>query len=86
MEKTRKFLKLAIFAQLGACIGRVLAKYLHYAQHPTWYEWQSAPWYTGILVTLAVTFVTVTLTTLAYFLLGRYIKKRNGEPNGSAEE
>jgi len=76
MERIHKFLKLAIFAQLGACIGRVFAKYLHYAQHPHLYLWQSAPWYTGILVTLAVTFVTVMLTTAAYFLVERYMKKR----------
>ena len=86
MEKFHKFLKLAIFAQLGACIGRVFAKYLHYAQHPHFYLWQSAPWYMGILVTLAVTFVTVTLTTAAYFLIGRYMKKRTQHMTESEKE
>ena len=76
MEKVHKFFKPFIFVQLGACVGRVLAKCYDYVKHPALYEFQSAPWYLSILVTVVFTAVTVLLSTIAYFVIGHIIKKR----------
>lgn len=76
MKKLHVFLKVFIFVQLGACVGRVLANYCDYVQHPALYEIQSAPWYTGSLITVILTAITVTVTTAAYFIVGGVIKKR----------
>jgi len=65
-----------IFAELGVCIGRILAKYLHYVQHPHLYELYSAPWYTGIMITAVLTASIVAITAIAYFVVGHIIKKR----------
>ena len=76
MEQTHKFLKIFFFVQLGACAGRVLAQYLHYVRYPGIYELQSAPWYTGITLTLLLTAVTAGLTALAWWLVGQKLKKQ----------
>ncbi len=79
MKQFHKFLKLFIFAQLGTCLGRVLHRYLDFVNHPGLYTMQSAPWYTGIILTVILTAVTVTITTIAYFVVGHVIKKRQQE-------
>lgn len=79
MKKLHVFLKVFIFVQLGACVGRVLANYYDYVQHPAIYEVWSAPWYTRSLITVILMAITVTITTVAYFIVGRVIKKREGK-------
>ena len=79
MKKLHVFLKVFIFVQLGACVGRVLANYVDYVQHPALYQFQSAPWYTQSLITVALTAITVTITAVAYFVVGHVIKKREGK-------
>jgi len=76
VKDLHKFLRVFIWVQLGACSGRVLQKYLHFVNHPEVYASYSAPWYTGITVTVLFTAITVLLTTIAYFVVGRIIKKR----------
>ena len=65
-----------LFAQLGACAGRVLQRYLAYRSHPEIYEFYSAPWYTGILITLLLTVIMVTITAIAYLVVGHLLRKR----------
>ena len=79
MKKVRLFLKLFFFAQLGACVGRVVVNCIDYLQHPAIYEIQSAPWYTASLITALLTAVTAAITAVAYILIGRIIRKREGE-------
>ena len=79
MKKLHTFLKVFIFVQLGACVGRVLANYVDYVRHPLLYQTWSAPWYTGSLIAVILTAITVTITTVAYFIVGRVIKKREGK-------
>ena len=55
MKQIRTFLKVFLFAQLGTCLGRALWLYVDYRRRPALYEMQSAPWYTGALVTAAFT-------------------------------
>ena len=76
MEKLHTYLKVFLFVQLGGCLGRVLAQYGDYRMHPDVYMLYSAPWYTGILITLLLTAITVTLTAIAYFAVGHILKKR----------
>ena len=76
MKQLHKFLKAFIFVQLGACCGRVLAKYLDFVNHPEVYAYYSAPWYTGIAITVLLTAITLLLTAIAYFVVGHIIKKR----------
>ena len=81
MKKTHQFFKVFIFVQLGACFGRILAKYIDYVKHPKVYEMQSAPWYTSIVITVILTIITVTITTIAYFIVGYFSKKRHNNQN-----
>lgn len=81
MKELHTFLKNFILVQLGACSGRILAKYLDYKKHPDLYAMQSAPWYYSILFTMMLTAVMVTLTVIAYFIVGHIIKKRNLKDN-----
>ena len=88
MNQLHRFLKTFIFVQLGACCGRVLFRYLDYVNHPEWYALRSAPWYTGILLTVMLTAGMVLLTFLAYVLVGYVLKKRQraGEEDSLTEE
>ena len=79
MKELHRFLKVFIFVQLGACSGRVLTRYLDYINHPARYAMQSAPWYDSLLLTVLLTAITVTLTAIAYFTVGRILKKRGEE-------
>lgn len=85
MKKLHTFLKVFLFVQLGGCFGRVLAQYGDYKMHPALYEFYSAPWYTGILITAVLTAITVTLTAIAYFVVGHILKKRVGKSTETTE-
>ena len=76
MERIRTFLKVFLFVQLGACLGRALWLFIDYKCRPMVYEAQSAPWYTGALVTAAFTAATAVLTLAAYLILGHIMRKR----------
>ena len=76
MKRTRLFLKCFLFVQLGSCLGRFLWQYVDYKRNPGLYALNSAPWYTGPLVTAAFTAVTVSLTLAAYLILGAVMRKR----------
>lgn len=76
MMQLHKFLKIFIFVQLGFCCGHVLQRYLDFVNHPEIYAYYSAPWYTGITITVILTVITVLITTIVYFLVGNIIKKR----------
>lgn len=43
MKGLRKFLKVFIVVQLGACSGRMLQKYLDFVTPPELYAYYSAP-------------------------------------------
>ena len=75
MKRFQKILLILIFVQIGACLLRAFAIYNDFTRHPDLYATYSAPWYTGILVTAAVTAVMVLVTVIIYFAVGRIIKK-----------
>ncbi len=79
MKKLKDFLKLLIAVQLGTCFGFVLSRYMDYRKHPGLYEMNSAPWYTGIQVTLLATVVGVALTAIAYWFVCRRMKQKSGK-------
>ena len=76
MKGLHKFLKVFIWVQLGSCCGRVLQRYLDFVNHHEIYAYYSAPWYTGITITVILTAITVLVTTIVYFIVGRIIKKQ----------
>ena len=76
MKGLHKFLKVFIWVQLGSCCGRVLQRYLDFVNHPEIYAYHSDPWYTGIAITVILTAITVLITTIAYFVVGHIMKKR----------
>lgn len=57
MKKLNSFLNVVIGATGGSFIGRSICVVLDFHNHPNLYAMQSAPWYTGILVSGAVTLV-----------------------------
>ena len=73
MKELHKFLKVFIFVQLGACCGRVLAKYLDFVKHPELYAMQSTPWYVSIMLTVMLSAIMIILTTIAYYIVCRII-------------
>ena len=81
LKKIHTFLKCFIFVQLGAFFGDSLAEYINYRRYPERYEIMSAPWYTQILISALLTAIAVFLTALAYFILGRIIKKKKAQNN-----
>ena len=76
MKQLHKFLKIFIFLQLGSCCGRVLQMYLDFLNYPEIYAYNSAPWYTGITITVIFTAITVLITAIAYFVIGHILKKK----------
>ena len=81
MKGLRKFLKVFIWVQVGACFGRVLQKYLDFVNNPEAYAYYSAPWYTDIIITVILTAITVFIPTIAYFVVCYTIKKREQTDN-----
>jgi hypothetical protein len=79
MKKARVFLKHFIFVELGMWVGKFLASYTHYKRYPGFYETMSAPWYTEILFSAALTGIIVALTFAAYLILGRIIRKKESQ-------
>lgn len=75
MKKLHRLLELLIFAQIGIFLVCAAARYLDYVRHPEVYAAQSAPWYTSILLTLALTAVTAGITAAAYFAVGQRLKR-----------
>ena len=59
-----------------ACFLRVFAIYNDFTRHPDLYATYSAPWYTSIIVTAAITAVMVVITAIIYLAVGRIVKKR----------
>lgn len=76
LKKAREFLKLFIFVDLGAAMGRSIAMYSHYKKYPKFYEIRSTPWYTELVARLLVTALVVAVAFTAYVIIGRIIKKR----------
>ena len=79
MEALKRFLKIFFFVQLGFCCGRVLQQYLDYVRFPERYMMQSAPWYTGILLSILFTAVTASLTGIAWWSVSAVLRKRRAE-------
>lgn len=79
MKELHKFLKALLFVQLGACTARVIERYMDYTKHPELYAAQSAPWYSGIMLTVLLFAATILITTIAYFVVGYLIKKRSDQ-------
>ncbi|MBQ8910000.1 MAG: hypothetical protein IJY91_03045 [Oscillospiraceae bacterium] len=73
MKELHKFLKVFIFFQLGACLADVYEKFTHFTNNPGLYD---EPLYYGITLTLARSAGLILLTTIAYFVVGHIIKKR----------
>ena len=86
MKRVRLFLKCFIFVQLGFCLGRFLWQYVDFKRNPVLYEINSAPWYTGPLVTGVITAVSFSLTLAAYLILGAAIRRRDRITGKNSED
>ena len=76
-KKIRKFFIFFIAAQIGCCLGRVLAVYNDYLRHPQLYAINSAPWYVYLIPTIVITGVMVLTTAIVYFIISFVIKKKH---------
>ena len=79
MKELHKFLKAFIFVQLGACTARVIERYVDYIKYPELYAAQSAPWYSGIMLTVLLSAAAILITTIAFFVVGYLLKKRSDQ-------
>lgn len=74
-EKLRKAIKVVLGGALGIFIGRSLWLRQDVIARPELYEANSAPWYTPLLFEGAVLLGLFLLAGLAWWLLGRRMKK-----------
>jgi len=75
MKFFRDFLKVFFFVQLGGFVGEALRTYINYRNNIELYRTYSAPWYAPILVAGGLTAVTLVLTSVAFWLVDRKLKK-----------
>lgn len=69
MKKMYNMLKLLIWCFIGVFIGSSIYQYYDYKTYPDLYIWQSAPWYTGIVIRgMFTTLVVVILLILLWFM------------------
>ncbi|MBR5390990.1 MAG: hypothetical protein IK141_06825 [Clostridia bacterium] len=82
MKKANRILNVVLCAFLGGFIGHALFLLWDRKKNPGFYDMQSAPWYTGLLVSGAFALAGVLLCLLLKFLLRRRMKKnaRDAEP------
>ena len=76
MKRLQKFLIITISLLLGACAFRSFAIYNDFTRHPDLYATYSSPWYSSIIVTIAITLVLIATITVIYFIVGYINKKR----------
>lgn len=74
MKRLCGILKTAIWCLLGVLLGSTIYTLWDYKAHPGLYEMQSAPWYTGLLLSAGVTAVLVLVLAVILAVL----KKRTG--------
>ena len=77
MKKANHILNIVIGACIGVFIGRTLFLLRDHKKNPDLYAMQSAPWYTGLLVSGAFTLAVVVLCLLLKLLLLRRMKKNS---------
>lgn len=78
LQIIRDFLKTFIFVELGAGTARCFAEYFEYQKYKGTIL-TSAPWYTGIVVTMILTAIVVAVSFIIWLILGYIIKKKSGE-------
>ncbi len=75
MKKLNQFLNILIGAFIGVFIGRGIYVYWDIKTHPDLYAAWSAPWYTYILVSGAVTLAVVVVAVIAKIIIKKYMRK-----------
>ncbi len=75
MKKLNNFLNILIGAFVGVFVGRGIYVYWDFKTHPDLYAVQSAPWYTSILVSGAVTLAVVVVAVIAKIIIKKYAAK-----------
>lgn len=75
MDRLNRILNVIIGSFIGTFIGRACYLVWDFKAHPEWYAIQSAPWYTGILVSGAATSAILLLCTVLKAII-RYRQKR----------
>ncbi len=87
MKKAILFLKLFICCSVGSFLGRAVYLIIDYHRYPLIYQIRSAPWYTEILVSAAITAAIIALCLVILLLLKRKLKRNTSdEEKGSNEE
>ncbi len=72
MKKLNNFLNILIGAFVGVFVGRGIYVYWDFKTHPDLYAVQSAPWYTSVLVSGAVTLAVVVVAVIAKIIIKKY--------------
>lgn len=79
MKRLQKVLIVTNFLLLVACAFRSFAIYNDFTRHPDLYATYSSPWYSSIIVTVAITLVLIAIITVIYFIVGYINKKQNNK-------
>ena len=58
-KKINQILNIIIGAFIGVFIGHAIYQIIDFSRRPTFYQTQSAPWHTGILLRAVVTAIAV---------------------------
>lgn len=72
MRKLNHFLNALIGGSVGVFLGHGISAYGSFRNHPEWYEVQSAPWYTSVIV-----YGLVTAAIVAAAIVGKLLIRRS---------
>ncbi len=74
LKRLNQILNMIIGSFLGVFIGHSLYRFWHYKTHRGLYDWQSAPWYSSILVYGGVTVVVLLVAVVIKCIIRKRIK------------
>lgn len=74
LKRLNRILNVIIGSFLGVFIGHSLYRYWDYKSHPGLYDWQSAPWYSSILIYGGVTAVILLVAVVIKFIIRKRIR------------
>lgn len=68
-KKIDRFLNIVMGSFIGVFLGYGGYEYVYYRTHPDLYAWDSAPWYTSIMVYGAVAVAAVVICLLGKLII-----------------
>lgn len=75
LRKLKRLMELLLGVTAGVWLGIAIWQWVEYGLHPEQYVWNSAPWYTQLLVISGLMGALLLLEAALYWLIRHRIKK-----------